>query len=255
VPPKYRTLVEVLNETAALSARRSYLGEKVDRAQREAMVQADPVIAYQSYRNALGNLAERAEGLVHRHVLSDMTVTRLEGSLFQLEQELLTQAAHIDRFAVAAFNRTTQATKVEASRIMRVRIPESMAQLAESRDAFVTRQRELLQRAARDQVAAVRAAVLRGASQAEIERQLYVMKNRARLVAKMETHHLAEREMMRYALAVGSEGGWYHTAGDERVRESHWHHDGRFYLWAEKPSTLLEAGCRCKMIPDAALEE
>lgn len=264
MPPR-RSLVEALEATRAIQARRSIAEASLDRARREALAQAPPSIAFMTYQNATARLTERAEMLLERHVLSalpevgsgdQLNIGALDRGLVAFELDMLAASRAMEKNGQAAFRRTTDHARVEAQRILRVKIPQDKESEALAREFFGNRQVNLFQKATRDQVSQLRAALAdyqEGESlRALLTHELWVMRNRDRLIARNEVFKLSEAEIERWSKLTGSLGFFYHTANDEKVRESHWAHEGKFYYWDEAPSQMSEVNCRCRKVPAEA---
>lgn len=254
---KYRTLVETLSATRALRARRDVLTERLTEARLQALAPEDPRVATLSYKNALGNLTDRAEKLISRHVLANMErgPVALEHGLVSLELELTRQAAGIERFASAAFKRATEHSRLQAQRILNVKLPSDPHALEAARQLFVDRQVQLMQAAARRQVVKIRQALATGDSKTELLEKIWVMRNGGNAVARNEVFKLFREELGRYASATGSVGGFVVTHPDDKVRPTHAANHGKFFYWAAPPPEFAEPECRCRMTPaEPALE-
>lgn len=227
---KRRTFVEAMNETRALQARRDVMGARVDRAVLEALAPTDPTVAISSYRNALRNLCTRAEGMV-----------AAGGPL--LELELLQLAGTVDRFAAAAYKRASEHARVEAGRILRVKIPSNPADIL--REQFEMRQSALLKRALERQILRLRAVAARGETLTELK-QLRASVNR---IAYNELTQVAYTELGRWSEEAGSLGGYVVVHRDEKLRATHAAIEGQFFFWTSPPAQHSEVGCRCRLVP------
>lgn len=236
-----------------MQARRDVASVRLGLAHLEAIAQAPPAVAYMSYQNGLGLLTARTESLIDKMLLTQLdNPAGLEAGLFKLETELLSTSSNAERYAAAAFKRTTDHARVEAQRILGVRIPADLMAQAGAQDSFVGRQVMLLQRATHDQVSALRRVILEGGTPADLEHKIWVIRNRGRLIARNEVWHLAESEIGRWAQLTGSSGFYYLTARDERVRITHAAHNGEFFYWDQPPSEMSEVNCRCRKVPAEA---
>lgn len=260
-----KTLAQALAETQALSETRRLASVRLSRAQREAKVQRAPSAAQAAYAGVMETYTRKTAALVERHVIGqlpvlgsgdELDVAALQRGLEALRIDLDAMAHTIRRSAGAAFKRTTTHAQREAGRVLDVKIPANARAAARAQEAFVNRQVRLLQRAGRAQVERIRKAIATykdGTSmRRRIEHQLWVMRERSRLIARNEVFKLSEREVGRWAREVGSPGGIYHTKRDELVRPHHAEHDGKFYAYGEEPATLGEPNCRCRMLPVSA---
>jgi hypothetical protein len=263
--PRRRTLVEALEATRELQFQRSVSEARLSRARRQAIAQAPPSVAFMSYQNAAAGLTERAALLLERHVTSKLPelgsggaldVGALDRGLADLELDLLAAARAMERNGAAAFRRATDHARVEAQRILNVKIPVDKQGEEVARHLFAERQVQLFQRAARDQVTELRQALADyqdGDSLRKLlEHELWVMRNRDRLIARNEVFKLSELEIERWSRLTGSLGFFYHTAADEKVRETHWAHEGKFFYWDEAPKEMGEVNCRCRKVPAEA---
>lgn len=252
--------MEAAQETAAIRARRDVSTVNISRAKREKLKPKDPSSAIMAYSNAMGTLTNRTERLILKHVVGalpvvgsgdPLDVVALQQGLEAFRNAAIEAAHSIRRSAGAAFDRATEHSRKQAERILNVSIPKEGR--AFEREAFIERQVRLLQRAAEDQAAAL-AKAIREYKEGESMRQnmlhqLWVTRERSKLVARNEITHLAKQELRTWAEATNSAGGIYVTRRDERVRPTHAAHDGKFYRWTELPSTLAEVNCRCVMLP------
>lgn len=255
----------MLESTRALQARRSIAEEQLSRARRQAIVQAPPSVAYMAYQGATSTLVDRAHRLLEHHVVSALPeagsgdlldFAAVDRGMANLELDLIAAARAMERNGAAAFRRTTDHARVEAQRILDVKIPVDKQGEEFARRLFAERQVQLFQRAARDQVTQLRRALVEyedgDSLRALLEHKMWVVRNRSRLIARNEVFKLSELEIERWSKLTGSLGFFYHTAADEKVRETHWAHEGKFYYWDEAPSQMQEVNCRCRKIPAEA---
>jgi hypothetical protein len=265
VPPRRRTLAEELAATRALGQTRELAAARISRGKREMLAQKPPSQAHAKYDAVMATHTARVEGLINKHVIErlpilgsgdELDVQALQRGLIHLHADMTRLAQSVRRSAGAAFDRATAHAGKEAARILNVNIPYTKDDQERAREAFIERQVRLLQRMADAQVKAIEKAILtypEGTSlRKRIEKQLYVTRNRGKLIARNEVWKLAESEMRRWAELAGSPGGIYHTRRDELVRPTHRAHDGEYYAWGQEPSTLGEPNCRCRMVPVSA---
>ena len=260
-----KTLAQALAETQALGETRRLSAARVSRSRREANAQRPPSAGTAAYTSVMETYTKRVSKAVERHVIGalpvlgsgdPLDVAALQRGIEALRIELLEMSHSIRRSAGAAFSRTTQHARREAARILGVTIPAEPQAERLAREAFIERQVRALQRAAEAQVRAIQKAIAtypEGTSlRKRIEHQLWVTRERGKLIARNEVWKLAEEEVKRWAILAGAEGGIYHTRHDELVRPSHAIHDGVYYPYGQEPPTLGEPNCRCRMYPVTA---
>ena len=259
-PPR-RSLSEALEHTRALHALRQMSKARVSRAQREALAPKIPDAAIRAYTSVMATYADRTSKLVERRVLSALPVVgsgdpldlgALERGLQALQVDLDELATKVRRSARAAAKRSSAHARREVGRVLGMQVPLD-AREAFAVEAFEHRQVELLRATGRRQVERIRKAIAdyhEGDSmRRDITHALWVSRNHTKTQARTECLRLHRETVKEWALFVGSAGGFYCTAHDERVRKTHAAHDGKYYAWGEEPSTLQEPGCRCRMLP------
>lgn len=218
------------------------------RRARERHAQRAPAAAQGAYAKALAGLSTQVEGILKRRLDSwaDGSESEQMTAIFRAGQDIQLASRRIERNARGAFRRIENHARLEAQRLLGGRIRRAPSPQREH--DFLAQQATYLRNAAE--------ALLKEASYALFQGEVpssksYVFRNRLKMVARMESHHLMERELQRLALSRGVDGAYYHTAKDENVRATHAAHDGRFFYYSELPETLTEPGCRCKMVPAA----
>lgn len=205
-----------------------------------------PAAAEMLYKESLEGVAARVERELRG--LSGAGFVESQLALESALQEGLRAARGIERSARGAFTRVSTAGKQEVSNLLNVRLPAE--NVADMRNVFAQRQVQLVQRAVQDQVSALRLAVGTPDWEARVGELAY-LRNRFRLIASNEVHKLHEAEVERWAERAGEPGGWYLTARDERVRPTHAQHEGKFFLFSERPAVMGEIDCRCRLIVGA----
>lgn len=253
-------------ETQTMRRRQGALKKRIDRARREAIGQREPRAAYMAYQSVMDTYARRVAALVERHVLErlpvlgsgdPLDVAALEAGLAELQPRLDVLADRMYRSAYAAGRRASQHAHREVSRMLNMEVPASGAEMDVILQNFARENVAAVKRMGARQVAQIRKAIAEyedGESMRDrINHALWVSRNHGQVIARSNVYHLAEREIERWALAVGSEGGIVHTRRDENVRESHQPLEGKFF--PRRPPQLDDPNCRCRWIPVEALQQ
>lgn len=268
---KRRTLVQALEDTKALQQRRNVAKARISWAKRNALAPTEATQAKTAYRNAMSRQLERAEALTHRYVIGALPVLGSGDllSIADLSRGIDAVRLHLDALAAGpafrkaagvAFDRATQHARVNAARVMRLKLPPVDKEThARAREAFVNRQVMLRQRANAAQSDAFHKAIRQyeeGTSLREaLLHQLWVTRERGKLIADNEVAKTTRYEFERWADEMGSEEFVYHTCKDERVRPTHAALDGKTFARGQRPPQLDEVNCRCWLIPKEALLE
>ena len=258
---KKRSLVEALAETKALQSRRSVDKRRISAAKRAALAPRPPTMAIEQFQSSMRVYASRVEKAVERRVLSRLPVlgsgdpldlAALEQGLAELAVDLHRLAEKLHPRALAAGARVSEHGRREVSRMMQVVVPKD-ASAAFAVHNYAENAVIRMKYAGEAQVSQIRSAIAsytEGDSMREDIRQaLWVSRNRAAFVARDESYRFHRLTVAEWSTRAGSSHGIYVTARDERVRATHRAHDGKVFPWNSPPSTLMEPGCRCRLLP------
>lgn len=259
--PKKKTLVELVEATSKLKAKRDLSKRRMDKARVERLAPSPPRAAIERFAQSMRVYAKTVAQRVQRRVVNALPIlgsgdpldlAALYRGLELLRADLYVLAERLSGPATTAGSRVVEHGRKEASRMLNTTLPEDPATRAMVRsfaEATVARMRA----AADAQVEQIRKAIdeyEEGTSMREaIERATWVSRNRSSFVAR-DTSYMFHRTTVAYwCRRGGSEWGIYVTARDERVRPTHRAHDGKKFRWDAPPSTLSEPNCRCRMVP------
>lgn len=250
-------------ETRAL--RTSRPPETIPRGKLQALAPKDPSAALLGYSAAQDAYYARVLKLVDKHLLQRLPVlgsgdpldrTGLQLGLAALQIDLLALAEKTRVPARVAGRRAAESAAKEVGRMMRVSLPKRDARVAALADAFAAENVALMRRIAAAQTARIQKAIdeyVEGESmRATILDATWVARNRANLIGRDQVHKMQDQQVSFWCVELGSEGYIYVDSRDERVRESHREHHGKFFRWDTPPSTGhpgTQIQCRCKAVP------
>lgn len=256
-----------MEETKRLAARKAAGLSRLDHAKRSALGQRQPTQAYRAYSKVMDTYAKRVQALTEKHVLSKLPVlgsgdpldrAALEAGLQALQAELDVLARATYRSAYTAGKRAAQHAHREVNRMFNTSIPTGQ-EMQFYQHWFAEQNVVRMQRVGERQVRLMREAIEKhqeGESMREkILHSLWVSRNNSQLVARDEVYRFSEQEIARWSNQLGSEGWYYTTAHDEKVRHTHADLDGKFFKWGENPSTMSEPNCRCRRVPAETLQQ
>jgi SPP1 gp7 family putative phage head morphogenesis protein len=258
---KKKSLVKALAETKALQSRRNVAKRRISAAKRAALAPRPPTMAIEQFQASMRVYAARVERAVERRVLSRLPVlgsgdpldlAALEQGLSELAADLHVLADRLHPRAVAAGTRVSEHGRREVSRMLSVEVPKD-ASAAFSVHNYAENAVLRMKSAGAAQVAQIRAAIANyteGDSMREdIRHALWVSRNRSAFVARDESFKFHRATIAAWSSRAGSSHGIYVTCRDDRVRATHRANDGKVFPWGSPPSTLMDPGCRCRMLP------
>lgn len=238
------------------------------RALKEALAPVPPVGAANTYAAAMSRYSEAVAALVEKHLLKDLPGpgqdygTRLHDLRVDLEK-LDAKFAGSGRVAARAVARQGRS---EVERMLNVSYKDTPGR-REGEAAFVQAfgdlQVQLLSNISEAQVLKLGELLAEGATEEELRQALWVSRNRAQMVAHNEVHAMSTDVVAYWSREAGSQGYYWITSRDERVRHGHAVLDGKAFDWDNPPNTGRREGnnhpghapnCRCRALPVEALE-
>ena len=190
-----------------------------------------------------------------------LDLAALEAGIAELEAAMTTMAESSRRSATAAAKRSSQHARVEAQRILNVKIAADDFRIPQAIQDFTDLGVFRMRKIAEAQAVSIRGAIAahtEGSLRADILHTLWVSRVRSQAIARDQVYGLHAEVLRAWSLAGGSETFVWHTRHDERVRAGHQRLDGKTFRWDTPPDTGggeghglpgTPHGCRCSAIP------
>lgn len=231
---------------------------------REAVAPAPPTAAANSYAAVMAKYSERVAALVEKHVVRRVEVGQLPNYI-DLQVSLDALAHRYESVGRRIARDVSRLGRTETERMLNVGFSSTLGRVEGERaftEAWGKRQVQLLSNIGAAQVRKVEELVSAGADPDQLRQALWVSRNRAQMVAHNEVHALGTDVVGYWSQEAGSEGYYWVTARDERVRPGHAVLDGKAFAWNDPPNTGRREGnnhpghapsCRCRALPIEAL--